>query len=161
MKYLTTEDLYRQFSLEHFRELATFGALSNQTIMNLLESGTLFELNDKEVLYNTDDKVEEFYVVLSGSIALFHSYHSIPALIHCYGPGQQIGFVGMIALHNRKGQAIAQQNSHILAISTRQFFDLQQTSPEDFGLLMINLSREMARTIGELGDLIAEIKSHT
>lgn len=156
MKSLSVERLCEEFPSEHLRELATFGALSDEVIMNLMTEGHLYELEKDEKLYSAGDKVQGFYIVLKGSMALYHHCQNIPTLTHHYGPGQQIGFVGMIALHERKGTAVAEQLSYVLSISINQFSVLHQTSPESFGLLMLNLAREMARTIGELGDLVAE-----
>ena len=157
MKTLSVEDLYRTLSPSYFEALSTFGALSEKVVKQLLTEGSLFELDAGEALYNTGDMVEEFFVVLTGNIELFHFHRDQPSLTHCYGPGQQIGFVGMIALHERKGTAIAKQKSTIVSISIQQFSELRESMPDVFGLLMLNLAREMARTIGELGDLIAEL----
>lgn len=81
MKSQSVEHAYQEFSLEYFRELATFGALSDEIIKRLMCEGCLYELEAGETLYSAGDKVQ------------FSGFH---------------------------------------------------------------LAREMARTIGELGDLIAE-----
>lgn len=128
--------------------------------MRLLREGDIFELEPGEALYKVEDLVDEFYVVLSGKIALYHHHQNKPALTHYYYPGQQIGFVGLIALHERMGTALAEQHCYILSISTKQYYELHRSSPEAFGLLTLNLAREMARTIGEMGDLIAELRIH-
>ncbi len=46
----------------------------------------------------------------------------------------------------------------LLAITGKQFFELNSSAPEHFGLLMINLSRGMARTISILGDVITDLR---
>jgi len=159
MKTLTLTELYQQFSSEYFQELSTFGALSEEVVKRLLAEGEIFELEPGENLYQVDNSVNELYVILSGKIALYHHYHDKPGLTHYYTPGQQIGFVGLITLHKRKGTAVANEKCCILSISTEQYYDLYRTSPDAFGLLTLNLAREMARTIGEMGDLIAELRS--
>ncbi len=159
MKSLSFDRLYHQFSPAYFRELSTFGALSEEMVARLMEQGDIFELGPGEELYHVGTAVDEFYVILSGRIALYHHYDNKPALTHYYEAGQQIGYVGLIALHERMGTAIADQTCIILSISTKQYFDLHRFSPETFGLLTLNLAREMARTIGEMGDLIAELRN--
>ena len=158
MKSITLRHLLQKFSLDYLRELSTFGALSDEMIIKLFEEGEIFRLDEGEELYHVDDPVDEFYVVLSGRIALYHHHLSQPALTHYYNAGAQIGYVGLIALHERMGTAIADKQSHILSISKSQYFDLHLSSPQTFGLLTLNLAREMARTIGEMGDLIAELR---
>lgn len=160
MKSITLERLFEEFSVDYFRELSTFGALSDDMVMQLLREGKIFQLDEGQELYHVDDAVDEFYVVLSGRIALYHHHQNKPALTHYYYPGAQIGYVGLIALHERLGTAIADKPCHILSISTKQYYDLHRSSPEVFGLLTLNLAREMARTIGEMGDLIAVLRAH-
>ncbi len=58
------------------------------------------------------------------------------------------------------GTALADEKCTILSVSKNQYFSLHRSSPETFGLLTLNLAREMARTIGEMGDLIAELRVH-
>ena len=157
MKSLTLAHALQKFPLDQLRELSTFGALSDEMIVQLFTEGEIFRLDQGEELYHVDDPVNEFYVVLSGRIALYHHHLNQPALTHYYNPGVQIGYVGLIALHERMGTAIADQQSHLLSISKKQYFDLHRSSPKAFGLLTLNLAREMARTIGEMGDFIAEL----
>lgn len=160
MKPLTFEQLLAEFPKDFFRELSTFGALPEPMVLGLLQEGNIFELDPGEELYCVGDTVDEFYVILSGRIALFHHHNNKSALTHYYDPGQQIGFVGLIALHERMGTALAHEKCTILSVSKKQYFDLHRSSPETFGLLTLNLAREMARTIGEMGDLIAELRVH-
>lgn len=159
MNTLTSSELYQQFTIEDLQGLATFGAMPEQLVRKLLEEGDLFELEADETLYKVDSPVDGFYVILSGCVALYHHSHEKVGLTHYFRPGQQIGFVGLIALHPRKGTAVATEKSCILSISTRQYYDLYDISPECFGLLTLNLAREMARTIGDMGDLIAQLRA--
>lgn len=158
MKTLTLSELYQRFSSEYIQGLSTFGAIPADVVEWLLGEGRIFELEPGEVLYQVGSPVEEFYVILSGRIALYHHYHEKLGLTHYYEAGQQIGFVGLIALHPRKGTAVADQECCILSISRSQYYELHRASPEAFGVLTLNLAREMARTIGEMGDLIAELR---
>lgn len=158
MNLLTFEAISQKYPTDYFRELSTFGALSQDMVLHLLREGKVFTLEPGETLYSAGQSVDEFYVILSGRIALYHHHDDKPALTHYYEPGQQIGYVGLIALHERKGTAIADKQCDILSISTSQYFELRRSSAETFGLLTLNLAREMARTIGEMGDLIAELR---
>lgn len=159
MKTLTQSELHQRFSPEYIQGLSTFGAIAVDVVERLLAEGEVFELETDEILYQAGSSVDEFYIILSGTISLYHHYHEQPALTHYYRPGQQIGFVGLIALHSRKGTAVANEKCCILSVSGKQYYELHEKSPEAFGLLTLNLAREMARTIGEMGDLIAELRT--
>jgi hypothetical protein len=51
---------------------------------------------------------------------------------------------------------VAQQATTLVHISSDHFFELHLQAPDDFGLLMINLSREMARTVITLAEVIVD-----
>ena len=158
MKVLSVEQVLERFPFKHLRELSTFGALSDDCMLSLLENGRLFELPPGEALYEAGSSADEFYVIIDGTLDLFHHYEDKRAPTRTYHAGDQLGFVGIIALHPHRGTAVACEACWVLAITGKQFFALNHTAPESFGLLMINLSRGMARTISILGDVITELQ---
>jgi CRP-like cAMP-binding protein len=158
MKQISVDQVLDKFPFEHLRELSTFGALSDDCIMSLLENGRVMELDSGESLYEAGTSADEFYVIIDGSLDLFHHCEGKWAATRTYHPGDQLGFVGIIALHPHRGTAVACETCWVVTIMGKQFFELNHSSPESFGLLMINLSRGMARTISTLGDVITELQ---
>ena len=158
MKEISVAQVLDTFPLEHLRELSTFGALSDDCILSLLQNGRLVELAPGEALYEVGSSADEFYIILEGTLDLFHHFEGKHAPTRTYHPGDQLGFVGIIALHPHRSTALACETCWILAITGKQFFQLNHTAPESFGLLMINLSRGMARTISILGDVITDLQ---
>ena len=69
--------------------------------------------------------------------------------------GEQIGYVSMIGLFQRLGDGRAHGPTVLLEVSSDLFHQLHEEFAFDFGILMLNLSREMARAIRVLiGDLV-------
>lgn len=132
----------------YFRELSTFGALSDEAILHLLVSGRLIELHEGEHLYEAGERSESFDITLSGNVKTYMpGVDGSWTLARLHKPGDDIGFVPMIALTNRPGKAIADTDSIVLEITTSQFFDLHQNNPDAFGLILLNLVRGMARAL--------------
>ena len=77
-------------------------------------------------------------------------------LSRCHEPGDDMGFVPMIALVDRPANTQAEVNSVVLEISCGQFLDLQQKEPDVFGLMLLNLVRGMARTVITMVSIMAE-----
>lgn len=156
MKTIAGDELWQQWGADYFRALSTFGALQDSTIYSLLQTGKVMELSRGEVLYRPSDKTVGFYVILKGTIALYMHHHDRDALTRMYRTGEQLGFVDMIGLHDRWSTSVAQEPTVLVDISTDQFYELHLSAPDDFGLLMINLSREMARTVITLAEVIVD-----
>ena len=65
----------------------------------------------------------------------------------------------MIALQDHPGKAIAASDSYIIELSSDLFYNLHCDNPQDFGLLRMNLSRDMARVVVDLSNALIESRS--
>ncbi|UTW13381.1 Crp/Fnr family transcriptional regulator [Marinobacterium rhizophilum] len=138
------------------RNISTFGALSDTTVVHLIRCGEVLALEPGEVLFDAGEPSECFYVILKGYLA-FHKYHQGHyGFIRNYHFGENIGFVGMIALHRRIGRAAAVGDVIVVKISNPLFNELYESDTQEFALLLMNLSRDMARGIRALDNLIVE-----
>ena len=99
---------------------------------------------------------DAFYVILKGAFAYYKSHDDKYAYIRDYTLGEQIGFMSMIALHNRVGSAVACEDSLVLEVNNTLFSRMHETTPLDFGLLMMNLAREMARTLRAVDNIVVD-----
>lgn len=156
MKVVTGTSLIDRFGMEYFQGASVFGALSPAAIEYLLKCGRVLQLAEGDVVYEPGDKGDRFYIVLQGALS-FHQFHRGEfAYIRDHLFGEEMGFVAMIALHDRVGKAVAKQDGYVLEVSCSLFHELRDKLPTDFGLFLLNLSREMARTIREVSNLIVE-----
>lgn len=154
----TYTELLQRIPLSSLGEVSTFGALSEETIAWLLNLGNILELDEGDLLFRPGEPGDTFFVILEGSVAYYKYHDQRYAYIRDYCKGQQIGFVSVIALHNRVGKAVARERTIALQINAPMFYRLHQEAPKDFGLLMLNLGSEMARTIRKIDNIIVDIK---
>lgn len=154
MKSVTEAEVFNKYPTAYFKNASTFGALTEETISWLFTQGRIIQLDTHETLFETDEHGDNFFVILKGSFAYYKCHQGQYAFIRDYKMGEQVGFMSMIALHNRVGTAIANEESLVLEISNNLFQDLYTHAPADFGLLMMNLSREMARTLRAVDNLV-------
>ena len=156
MKTVTGASLIDRFGIDYFREAPVFGALSPAAIEFLLDNGRVLELDRGDVLFEPGDRAEKFFVVLQGALSFYHFHRGQYAFLRDHLFGEEIGYVAMIALHDRIGRAAARQDSRVLEISSGLFYRLHKAMPADFGLFVLNLSRAMARTIREVSNIVVE-----
>lgn len=156
MEILEASELIEKLGLPYFRELSTFGALSDEVIVDLLTHGTITHFEKGEYLARYSGAATKFHVVLQGKVAYYRHCAGQDVLTRYFRPGEQMGFDLMIGLMPYNGTDVSVEDSQILAISKAQFYDLHVNYPADFGLLMINLARELSREIAMLEDVIGE-----
>ena len=132
-----------------------FGALSDSCVSFLLEHGKLIEYTAGDHLFSLGDASDQFFIILTGQVAFYQTADGHKTYIRSSRAGEQIGFVGMIGLHARRGDAVIEQSGLLLEVSSALFHQVCEKFPEDFVIFMINISREMSREISHLDALCA------
>ena len=156
MKILGADETITTLGWEYLHELSTFGALSDAIISNLLHNGIIRHYQKGEYISRVERVAEDFQVVLSGRVAYYRHFTDCDVLTRYFGRGEQMGFDQMIGLLTQNGTDVAVEESLVLDISNQQFSTLHVEFPADFGLLMINLARELAREIEILENVIGK-----
>ena len=154
MQILDAADTLESLGIESLKELSTFGALSEEVIVHMMTHGVIRQYDRGEHITRLDQIAEEFQVLLRGQVAYYKRFEDCMVLTRTFNRGEQLGFDLMIGLSRHNGTDVILDDSLILDISSEQFFKLHVDFPRDFGLLMINLSRELAREIEILEDVI-------
>ena len=154
MKILDAETTIGEFGLDFLKELSTFGALSDDVILDLVSRGVIRQYDKGEYITRHDQIASEFQVLLRGQIAFYKRFGDCSVMTRTFNPGEQIGFDLMIGLTAHNGTDVMLEDSLLVDISSEQFFQLRVDFPADFGLLMINLARELAREIEILENVI-------
>jgi len=156
MEVLDAGEIIETLGFEYLNELSTFGALSNEVIADLLSNGVITHFAKGEYVTRVGQVASDFQVVLRGRIAFYKCFEGRDVLTRYFNQGEQSGFDLMIGLLTHNGTDVAVEDSLILDISSQQFHRLHVEFPAAFGLLMINLSRELAREIEMLEDVIGK-----
>ena len=154
MEILAAAEVIETLGLPYLRELSTFGALSDEVIEDMLTNGVIKRFEKGEYVSRLNQIASEFKVVLRGRFAFYKHGEDCDVLTRYFGQGEQMDFDLMIGLIPHNGIDVATEESMVLDIDSDQFYNLHVNFPADFGLLMINLSRELAREIALLEDVI-------
>lgn len=160
MHSIPDNELIDRYGLDYFKDASTLGALTSQALSYLLKNGKIMQLKERELLFSYGDRVDCFYVILDGLISFYKPCETGRCHIRNYGFGTTIGFVAMVGLHNRSGDAVAAEPSCLLKVSAALFSAMQQSFPADFAVLQMNLSREMARRLRESDSKLAAHDIH-
>ncbi|KEA61705.1 hypothetical protein ADIMK_4162 [Marinobacterium lacunae] len=147
MKNLDAQRLIAESGLDYFKGASTFGALSDDALRFLLNNGQVHGVETDEAIFHSGEPGSFFVVVLSGKVGYYREVGRERLLIREVKFGEEVGYVSMIGLFNRKGSVYALEPSVVLKVDSNLFFQLHIDFPSDFGILMLNLSRELARTI--------------
>jgi len=156
MQLVDPAEVVESLGISYLQELSTFGALSEMVILDLVTNGKIERLDKGEYITHNHEKAEDFQIVLQGKLAFYKHQQGHDVLTRYFARGEQMGFDEMIGLIVRDGTDVAVADSLVLSISSSQFYNLHVEYPGEFGILMLNLSRELAREIAILEDVIGK-----
>lgn len=156
MQLVDPAEVIESPGLRYLQDLSTFGALSETVILDLITNGKVERLQKGEFIVHHREKADDFQIVLQGRIAYYKHQQGHDVLTRYFAEGEQMGFDEMIGLILRDGTDVAVADSLLLSISSSQFYNLHVEYPGEFGILMLNLSRELAREIAILEDVIGQ-----
>ena len=156
MQVLRADKVIESLGFPYLRNLSTFGALSDQVISDMLLAGNIRQLDKGEYFARYGELAAGFQIVLQGRIAFYKHSEESDVLTRYFIAGEQMGFDLMIGMIEHNGIDVATEETIILDIGGDQFLHLHQEYPVDFGLLMINLTRELSREIAILENVIGD-----
>jgi signal-transduction protein with cAMP-binding, CBS, and nucleotidyltransferase domain len=156
MQQISAQTALEELGPEALQGGSIFGALSSEAIRFLLEQGKVYRAQKDDVIFKSGDAGDSFFVVCNGSVDFFKQHLGEYTYTRTAQFGEEVGFVAMIALHEHAGKAVAREDGVVLEISSDLFRELHNKFPFDFGLMILNLSRGMARVIRKLSDILAE-----
>lgn len=156
MRKISTQDVISQIDPETLQSGSIFGALSTDATRFLLAEGTLYQVDSGDILFETGDPGGSFFVVCQGSVEFFKHHRGKYRYTRTAEFGEEIGFVAMIGLHDHAGKAVVKKQGTVIEIDSVLFSKLHDLFPYDFGVLMFNLTRDMARVIRKLSNLLVD-----
>ena len=156
MEKLSVEQLGERINPAELNQGSIFGALSEEATRFLLDNGELFSARAGDVVFSAGESGDSFFVVCDGSLDFYKHHEGRRVKTRTVGRGGELGFVAMIALQPHSGDAVAASDSILLEISSLLFGKLHEQHPQDFGLMTLNLARDMARVISQLGNALVE-----
>lgn len=155
MNTVSTKNCPYDLCADTLKTGSIFGALSASAIDYLVGRGKLVHLEKDEVLFNDGDKGDSFYIIITGTLCYYQDNETNTSLIRKVSFGQALGYVTMISLSPRNGYAKADDDTVILEVDYNVFGEFHDHFAFDFGILIMNLSRDMARNIQILSRTLA------
>jgi len=92
---------------------------------------------------------DEIFVILEGSAHIEKLTQKGPLRLHTLRKGDPFGELVLVDERKRSADIVAAENCSVLEMHYSQIFSLYEEEPRIFGLIMLNLSRLLARRMRE------------
>jgi len=127
--------------------ISLFGGLSDHQMDVLLPKLKEIFAREGDTVFRQEQLPCNVYIVLSGEVLLEVAREDGSCCTMTYLPGDCFGETAVIGIQPQLGLAKAEKDSQLLVLSRSCLMDLLSVDKELFGILMMNVAREVSRRL--------------
>ena len=128
-------------------QISIFGGVTDaqwEEILPKLDRG-IFKKG--EAIFKSGEEPTRIYILQSGKVELLISDGEVTIEKKVLGPGECFGQVSLMSMHKHSATATAEEDCVVIGLSRHALIELKKEDIELFALLMMNVSRELARRL--------------
>jgi CRP/FNR family transcriptional regulator, cyclic AMP receptor protein len=140
--------------------ISVWGGLTDtqrEEIYKRLEVGTF---RKGEYVFRKGDQPTHIYIVKSGRIDLLTSEQDVTFQKETVNAGGSFGVAALMAMQTHMATAVAAEDSEVMVLSRQALLGLYHEDIKLFGLLMMNIAREIARRLKLTDDILLQYLLH-
>ena len=141
---------------EVLRNVAIFGALSDETLAFFADRLEPVHVVAGEVFFAEGDMGDAVYVLQEGRAAVEKSREGKKAALVTLAPGACFGEIALVAICPRTATVRAITDCTAARLANGVLYELHGRDLEQFTLLQMNFGREIARRLNETSQLLFE-----
>ncbi len=140
--------------------LAILGKISILAGLTDSQLYTLFRLLRKitykanEVVFEQGDQPSHIYIVKKGRVKLVVWKDQVPYELAAFEEGNCFGEASVIGIQPHKGTAIAAIDTELIVFSRDALLSIYKSDKELFGILILNIAREVCRRLHASDDIL-------
>ena len=140
---------------EALRETTLFSRLDDDQLDHIAAAGSVHSLQRGDVLFEEGAEPGEFYLVLSGRVAIAQeSDDGRESLLAVLGAGELFGEMGFLDGYNRSAQARALEESRVLMVPYAELRRLYENDPSALWSAVQLLARRLRAMDRALSDTV-------
>ncbi len=134
--------------------MPVFGGLNTAAVRLLNDLAEPISVPAGEHFFHQGEKSQTMYVLQSGRVEIYKTWHSTSKLLRHMQAGDCFGEMALIDLFPRSASALAVQSCEALQITPPILHELYEHDLEQFALLQMNMGREVSRRLREVDELL-------
>jgi CRP-like cAMP-binding protein len=134
--------------------MPVFGGLNATTIELLTDLAQPIMVPAGKHFFLEGDETQAMYVLQSGQVDIYKSWHSTSKLLRSMNAGDCFGEMALIDLFPRSASALAVESSEALEITPPILQEVYRHDLEQFTMLQMNMGREVSRRLRMVDQLL-------
>ncbi len=142
----------------------TVGSLEQTTVFAGLDDAAVgllaarvkeLELPPGSLVIREGDPGNQFYVIAAGAMRICKNFGRTDEVeLARLGPGQSFGEMSIVEPLPRSATAQVTSEAVLLRLSSMDFHELYKVMPAQYGVLLLNIARELSRRLRRLEDRV-------
>lgn len=138
--------------LKLLSSMPVFGGLNAAAVTLIGDLTESVRVPAGEHFFHEGDNSQTMYVLQSGRVEIYKTWHSATKLLRYMDAGDCFGEMALIDLLPRSASALAVEPCEALQVTPSILHELYQHDLEQFTMLQMNMGREVSRRLRELDD---------
>jgi CRP/FNR family transcriptional regulator, cyclic AMP receptor protein len=139
------------------RDIGLFGGLGDDTLQHLASNLRIMNRGTDELIFSEGAEAREFYVLLRGEVEIFKALKSgAEARLATLTAGHWFGEMSVFDVQRRSASVRTLGPCRLLVITARDLDTLYRRDLKSYTLLVLNVTRELARRLRIVDELVAD-----
>ena len=141
---------------QQFRDVPIFAGLTEETLKNLSNRATQTVIAGGTMIVKEGEMGNRFYLISSGSVRVIKSSGGTDAVeLATLRKGQFFGEMCILETLPRVATVEALEETTLFSLSSMAFYNLYETAPKEYCILVLNIARDLSRRIRHLDEQFA------
>lgn len=142
--------------LDILNSISIFAGLSERQLYTLFSLLSKVTYKTNEVVFKQGDKPSHIYIVKTGRVKLVVWQDDTPLELIEFSQGHCFGEASVIGIQPHKGTAIAVAETELIVLSRNALMSIYDSDKELFGILILNIAREVCRRLHATDDVLLQ-----
>jgi CRP-like cAMP-binding protein len=135
-------------------KIAILGGLDDNQLYTVFRMLEVEHHGTGEFIFRQGDNPSHIRIIRSGRVRIVEDVDGTPMEFFEFGTGDCFGEASVIAMHAHTASAIAVEDTELLVIPHGKLFGLYDSDPKLFGMLVLNIAREVCRRLNKTEDIM-------
>ena len=111
-----------------------------------------------DVIVREGQPGDRMFCVHSGRVQVVKQAEGEPAVqLAEFGPGDYFGEMSLVESVVRSASVVAKEPTRVFTLKAMDFYKLYRTQPDQYGIVLLNIARDLARRLRQLDDKFAHV----
>lgn len=140
--------------LSILKKISIFGGIEERQLHKLFRSLKQAEYSRGEVIFTRGEAPSHIYIIKKGQVELLFEGRKYMSERILFDIGQCFGETSVIGIQPHTATAVTVDDCELIVLSREALMRLFSDDKELFGLLILNIAREMSRRLREANEMM-------